>query len=644
MITLDRIKENPILSPNPENEWESEGAFNGCVAYGNGMFHMVYRAFSSPKKVNGVELQVSSIGYAQSKDGIKFTDHRMLLAPTEDWEIYGAEDPRITLIDGKFYIFYTALSVYPFAAHGIKNAVAITTDFQSFEKHQVTTFNSKAMALFPERINGKLAALLTANTDNPPAKIAFASFEQDSDIWSPFFWTHWFENVNSNTIHLLRDMRDQVELGAPPIKTEAGWLVIHSYIKNYMSDEKIFGIEAVLLDIDDPRQIIGRTEYPLITPVEKYELEGVVENVIFPSGALVKDDLLYVYYGAADTTTAVATCSLKDLLSELKPVKKHEASIDVPTAKKFVRYEGNPILVSTPELEWQSLAVFNPAVIYEDGKVHILYRAQGKDGTSYVGYASSRDGFRIDENLAEPIYVPRADFEKKIHEEGNSGCEDPRITKIGDRIYMTYTAYDGVNPPRVAMTSIAMTDFLAKNWNWEWPKLISPPGIDDKDACIVKSINGEGYIAFHRMNEVIWLDFLKDLDFPESKYLAGGVIAQSRKDKWDNVKLGIAGPPVETEKGWLLFYHAVSDPEFKYKVGAMLLDSYDPRIILARTDEPLFEPEEPYEIEGQVPNVVFPCGQVVIDGVVYLYYGGADSVVGVATMPLDGILSVLLDK
>ncbi len=640
MITLKRIPENPIISPNQDNEWEHDGAFNGCVAFSGDTYHMVYRALSLVKNQNGVDMQVSSVGYAKSKDGIKFTDRKLLFGPTEDWEIFGCEDPRITYMDGKFYIFYTALSVFPFAAYGIKNAVAITADFKTFEKHPVTTFNSKAMALFPEKINGKMAALLTVNTDMPPAKIAFAEFEKESDIWSPFYWTDWYGNINSNSLQLLRDMRDQVELGAPPIKTDAGWIVIYSYIKNYMSNNKEFGIEAMLLDLSDPRQILGRTNHPLIAPNEKYELVGEVKNIVFPAGALIKDKQLFVYYGAADTVTAVATCSLDELLSELKSGNaKKEADI-AKNPKKFVRFGGNPILTPSPELSWQSLAVYNPAAIYEDGKVHILYRAQSMDGTSVIGYASSTDGLHIDENIKEPIYIPRESFEIKEHEQGNSGCEDPRIVKIDDRIYMYYTAYDGKNPPRVAMTFISVDDFLNKRWNWERPVLITPPGMDDKDACIVK--HGEGYIAFHRLNEVIWIDFLKDMDFPAKNYLDGSVIAQSRKDKWDNVKVGISAPPIETDEGLLLLYHGVSEPGFKYKVGAMLLDKDDPREIIGRTDESLLEPEEKYEIEGQVPNAIFPCGAVVIDGIIYIYYGGADSVVCVATMPLKNLLNILM--
>ena len=137
MITLQRHPENPILSPNQDHEWEHDGAFNGCVAYHNGVYHMVYRALSSEKRQNGVNLRVSNVGYAKSTDGIHFNEQRLLFGPTEDWEVYGVEDPRITYFNGKFYIFYTALSVFPFSAYGIKTAVAITEDFKTFQKQLI---------------------------------------------------------------------------------------------------------------------------------------------------------------------------------------------------------------------------------------------------------------------------------------------------------------------------------------------------------------------------------------------------------------------------------------------------------------------------------------------------------------------------
>ena len=209
---------------------------------------------------------------------------------------------------------------------------------------------------------------------------------------------------------------------------------------------------------------------------------------------------------------------------------------------------------------------------------------------------------------------------------------------------MTYTAYDGTNPPRVALTSISIDDFLKRQWNWEEPQLISHPGTDDKDACIIKSKNTDEYIAFHRLGVEIWIDIRKNLNFNEQTYLAGKILAHPRDDKWDNVKIGIAGPPIETEKGWLLLYHGVGSGENGnvYKVGAMLLDYDDPYKILGRSDEPIFEPEEPYEKEGEVPNVVFPCGSVILNDILYTYYGGADKVVGVAAIPVKSLLDYLL--
>ncbi len=647
MTKLQRSANNPILKPNPDNAWEHDGAFNGCVVEHDGVYHMVYRALSSEQEHHGVTMRISSVGYAQSSDGVNFNEHRMLFGPSEDWEIYGCEDPRITYFEGKYYIFYTALSTYPFGANGIKTAVAITSDFKNFEKHPVSPFNAKAMTLFPERINGKIAALLTINTDLPPAKIAVAFFESTEDITSPYYWDEWYDNANSHIIHLMRDIRDQIEVGAVPIKTKDGWLLIYSYIKKYMSEDKDFGIEAVLLDLNDPRKILGRTESSLLIPETDYELHGDVANIVFPSGSLVHNGKLHIYYGAADTRCALATCELETLLDELRP-KPHVEEDVTPSALKhqLVRFGENPIITPAFELAWQARCVFNPAAIYEDGKVHILYRAQSMDGTSVVGYASSIDGIHIHENLDEPIYVPREPFEMKTHPMGNSGCEDPRITKIGDRFYLTYTAYDGSNPPRVALSSISVSDFLSRKWNWETPKLISHPGTDDKDACIVKNKNGNGYIAFHRLGVEIWMDIVKDLQLGEGNYLAGKILAHPRDDKWDNIKVGIAGPPIETEKGWLLLYHGVGsgDEGNVYKVGAMLLDYDDPFKILGRSDEPIFEPVEQYEKEGEIPNVVFPCGQVIINGILYVYYGGADKVVGVAVTPVNSLLDYLLEK
>jgi predicted GH43/DUF377 family glycosyl hydrolase len=112
---------------------------------------------------------------------------------------------------------------------------------------------------------------------------------------------------------------------------------------------------------------------------------------------------------------------------------------------------------------------------------------------------------------------------------------------------------------------------------------------------------------------------------------------------WDGLKVGIAGPPIKTDRGWLLLYHGVSENGI-YRVGAALLDSNDPTNILARLLQPILEPIQDYELYGQINNVVFPCGAVVRDDTIYIYYGGADSVIGLATCSLSRLLDMLLPQ
>ena len=107
---------------------------------------------------------------------------------------------------------------------------------------------------------------------------------------------------------------------------------------------------------------------------------------------------------------------------------------------------------------------------------------------------------------------------------------------------------------------------------------------------------------------------------------------------WDSLKVGISAPPIKVDKGWILLYHGVSDEDHNYRVGAVLLDSKDPTKIISRTDEPIFEPETAYEKVGQVANVVFPCGAVKIKDKIFVYYGGGDSITGVATVEVEKLL------
>lgn len=212
--------------------------------------------------------------------------------------------------------------------------------------------------------------------------------------------------------------------------------------------------------------------------------------------------------------------------------------------------------------------------------------------------------------------------------------------QIGERIYMTYTAYDGMTP-RVAVSSIPSADFAKKRWgSWAKPEIITPPSVPNKDAAILSEPVKGGYMVFHRVNESVCADFVASLDFSKDKVTQCIEIITPRRGMWDGGKVGISAPPVKTKNGWLLLYHGVSWST-TYRVGAVLLDLADPTIVKARTAVPLFEPEEEYERKGIVPNVVFPCGLVVRGPTAYMYYGAGDDVVGVATMKMATLLRML---
>lgn len=637
MSEFKRSRENPILLPLRENDWEAEAVFNGCPVVSGKVVHFLYRAVSPPQKISGVEIGVSSIGYTHSTDGIHFGERRQFIKPEFDWERYGCEDPRVTKLSGKYYIFYTALSTWPFGAEGIRIGLAITRDFRKIEaKYPVTPFNSKAMALFPARIGGKIVAVLTANTDYPPSKIGLAFFDSEEQIWSREYWEGWYTFLDDHVLPLPRSGRDQVEVGAPPLKTQFGWLLIYSYIRDYLSPRPTFGVEAVLLDLEDPRKIVARTEKPFMVPEEVYEKYGRVPNVVFPSGAIAKGETLYLYYGAADTTCAVATGKLSSLIEEMLLPELNKI--------KLVRFSGNPVIQPKSEHSWEAKAVFNAAAIYADKKVHLLYRAMSEDNTSVLGYAGSKDGFTFEEKLDQPVYVPREDFEKKHVPNGNSGCEDPRITRLDDDLYMCYTAFNGDSEPRVALTSIALSDFLARRWNWTSPVVISPPGIMDKNAAIFPRKIGGKYAILHRPGVSIWFDMVDSLKFETGRWIKGNVIMSPMQEELPAEKIGIAAPPIETEYGWLLLYHVVShkDGHRIYYLSVALLDIDHPARVIARRKTPLIEPERLYEREGQVNNVVFSCGALVINGRLFVYYGGADKVIGVATVELPKLMEGLL--
>ncbi|MFC1647310.1 hypothetical protein ACFL1A_03425 [Patescibacteria group bacterium] len=641
MVKVKRSHHNPLLYPETSHAWEEVASFNGSILKEESVYNMVYRAVSTEQLFLGIRMQQSTIGLCQSGDGIHFKQRKQILRPDEEWEQFGVEDPRVTKIDDKYYIFYTAISNWPPSHTGIKVAVAVTKDFKKFDKHPVTFFNAKAMVLFPEKINGKYCAILTPHTDLPPSKICIAWFDKLEDIWSEDYWKKWYKDLDSHALPIIQTDMDQVESGAVPVKTRDGWVLVFGYVQNYFGgEERTFRIDTALLDLKDPQKLIGQTTDPLLVPDEEYEIYGTVPNTIFPSGAMIEDDDFIIYYGACDTTVCRATIPVDELIADMKNnplISPHASSKD---SYMFDRYAGNPIISPIKSHKWESKYTFNPGAIYLGRKVHILYRAMGDDDTSVIGYASSEDGKKLDERLKEPIYIPRESFEMKSHP-GFSGCEDARLTVIDDTLYMCYTAYDGVNPPRVALTDIKVKDFLAKKWNWSKPILISAPGVDNKDSAIVnEKINGM-YAIFHRITPCIWLDYVSDLKFGDNVWLGGRPIMGPRAHYWDSLKIGMGGPPDKTEDGWLIIYHGVSKTDMKYRMGAALLDLENPMKVIARLNRPVLEPDTDYENKGYREGTVFGCGSAIVKDILHIYYGGADQYTAVASMPLKKLLDAL---
>lgn len=636
MYVVRRSEHNPLIAPVEERHWESRGTFNPAPVKTGNIIHLLYRAQGRPDALM-TPGGISTIGKALSLDGEHFQSRRQFIIPEEPWEKYGCEDPRVTLFEGAYYVFYTALGGHPFGPHNIKVACAISKDLETIEeRHLVTPFNAKAAALFPERINGKITLILTAHTDEPPARIALAQCDKMEELWDVGFWEKWHAEMGDHALNPLRFEQDHVEVGSAPLKVKEGWLLFYSYIHNYFGGgERIFGIEALLLNSADPRQIIGRTKGPIMVPQEIYERYGAVPGVVFPSGSILnKSGRVDLYYGAADTVCAKASLNLSDLLSAMIPERRTELAR---------RAKENPLLTPVPEHSWENRAACNPAALDIDGTVHILYRAIGQDNTSVLGYAASKNGVKITYRHKEPAYVPREEFELKKGG-GGSGCEDPRLTRIGNIIYLAYTAFDGTNPWRAALSSISVKDFVARRFErWGRPQLITPDLVQDKDACLLPEKVGGRYMLLHRIDPQLCADFLDTLDFQKNRVSRCIEIMGPRPGMWDSKKIGIAGPPLKTKKGWLLIYHGVSKTG-TYRLGAVLLDPKNPSLVLSRGIDTILEPLEEYERAGLVRNVVFSCGMVARGDTLFIYYGGADTVVAAAKVSLKKLLAILLPE
>lgn len=317
-----RHPSNPILGPVEGSDWESKAAFNWCPVRIGSTIYAVYRAMGPEQEVKGHRLRLSSVGHVVMDESFHVVHRDRLIAPSKAWDAFGCEDPRITEFEGKYYVFYTALSDFPFTYKTIK--VAMATLEKNLEivdhKHIVTPFDAKAMTLFPERVNGKVTVIVAVNTDRPPERIGIAQADNIAELQSEEFWKRWYGSVDRHAVDFRRSLTDMIEVGAPPLKTPHGWLLVYSHIQRYFPDfhNATFGIEVVLLDLDDPYKVVGRTREPIMVPEESYEKAGNVPDVVFPTGALMDGDDLKIFYGGADTVSCVASVRLDDLLKAMR--------------------------------------------------------------------------------------------------------------------------------------------------------------------------------------------------------------------------------------------------------------------------------------------------------------------------------------
>lgn len=299
------------------------------------------------------------------------------------------------------------------------------------------------------------------------------------------------------------------------------------------------------------------------------------------------------------------------------------AAAATPPFGEWKRLSETPILA--PEGDgFDSKGVFNPAVVKKDGQFVMLYRAQDQQGTSRLGYAISKDGIHF-ARRPEPILSPEAEYEK------NGGVEDPRLVKIGDTYYLTYTGYNKVDAQLCLATS---KDLI----HWERKGVIMPAKRGRWNVGWTKS----GAILPEKINGKYWMYYMADAkDKPDQTGVAYSEdllhwtealdqpVLPRRAGFFDS-RVTEPGPsPVFTKDGIWLVYNGADD-KLVYKTGWALFDRRDPTKLIARSDNPIFQPELEWERVGQVPNVVFVEGMI-RDGKRWLfYYGGADKTIGVA--------------
>lgn len=298
----------------------------------------------------------------------------------------------------------------------------------------------------------------------------------------------------------------------------------------------------------------------------------------------------------------------------------------------FHRHPENPIL-SVGDWSYPANAVFNAGAEQVGDRTLLLVRVEGYSGISHLTVASSEDGIHNWTINSNPTLEP----EPERFPEEMWGVEDPRITRLEDlnKWGICYTAYSK-SGPLVAMAT-------TRNFR-EFRKLGSVMPPEDKDAALFPRKFGNRWAMVHRPISIsprrmanIWISFSPDLkhwgDHQE-------LLCAREGAWWDANKVGLSPPPLATSEGWLILYHGVRQTASGsiYRLGLALLDLEDPTRVIRRSNEWVFGPKASYEREGDVDDVVFPCGWVVRDKTLMLYYGAADSCIGLATASIDDVI------
>ena len=407
--------------------------------------------------------------------------------------------------------------------------------------------------------------------------------------------------------------------------------------------------QAVLRRGPRPRELLIELRAPAHRVLWRQPLEPPLPRVDLSRVRLaLEGDRLLVRWKQAGRWTVLAV-SLPPLRTARSPA--------APAPVALRRIGCNPILAPRATHDWEALAVFNAAALDIEGEVHLIYRAIGRSGRSVFGHAASRDGRQFHERSEHPVYcddghapceegegaAPRLGEATYRSGASHVGCEDPRLSRLGDRVYMTYTRFDGRQPPGVAMTSIPVSDFAARRWNWSPPVMLSAPAEAHKNWVLFPEPVAGRFALLHGISPGIMLAARASMTFEDGEFIESHYAPTGRPGSWDSRVRGAGPPPIRTDAGWLLLYHAMdrADPD-RYKLGAMLLDLHDPTRVLGRLSHPLLAPDAEYENAGLKWGVVYACGAVVIDGELHVYYGGADTVVCVASISLKVLLQQLL--